>query len=436
MCGICGIYSTSLSEQEKDYFAKTLMLNVFRGRDSTGIVKIKGKKTSVMKAAIPSPAFLMAPKGMGFIKDAGATGFIGHTRAATRGLVRVENSHPFNFENVVGVHNGTINAEFEHSKEYETDSEAVYRNINDIGLEETLKMLSTKSPAFVLTYVDKAEGTLNFVRNDKRPLWFTFLNSARNTLVWSSEKETLDFAIHVSAVNWTNKGWKDEKDSSDYFYIHPYDHMMIPLGASPTPGNVRIRHLDITEKTVTVVQQHHNSRYGGQWEKGPDGSYHPEEETRELWRKHFLEHGVEGQGSTTTIGSQKGGNGGPYQNFREKHGESIASLPWMRPTANSNAVTKTTPKTESEGAPAGKGREVTPGYGTKPTSRPELEFQIKKGCMCCGTVFVPGLDEDAISKIHWWSREVFACDDCYQVSDGDWVRCTIDDDWTPEEKAS
>lgn len=95
--------------------------------------------------------------------------FIGHTRYKTVGVSHKDNNHPFQFTNVVGVHNGTIYNKAELEKEYNTsfevDSQMLYWMINKFGLKRTLPKLVGK---VAVAFWDK-EKILTLYRFD-RPL--------------------------------------------------------------------------------------------------------------------------------------------------------------------------------------------------------------------------------------------------------------------------
>jgi hypothetical protein len=188
MCGLVGI-AGYMEYADEHKFQRMLMLDWFRGKDSTGVAGIRNNGDVKIAKVTSHPIDLF---DMGRFKEAmsahNSCAFIGHNRAATRGEINHTNAHPWRFGNIVGAHNGTIwpychkDLNKELGEDYPVDSMAIFAAIDVMGIEETLKMIDG---AYALTYFNLADGTMNFIRNDERPLWWA-KNQDGNKLYWAS----------------------------------------------------------------------------------------------------------------------------------------------------------------------------------------------------------------------------------------------------------
>lgn len=208
MCGLFGAYSGYLNKQELANVRTLGILSQFRGIDSTGIAVVSRRKNKlkvdVHKDIVDSSNFFWYSKQADELLDSnGPSVVIGHCRAATHGSVNETNAHPLQERHITGVHNGTIDrfAPKHDEKDTMSDSRLLMRNISYHGLFPTLREAGF-SGAWAVVYFDHSNGTLNFIRNAKRPLWFMY-NKGRSTLYWASEKRMLDFvaAADPSAFN-------------------------------------------------------------------------------------------------------------------------------------------------------------------------------------------------------------------------------------------
>ncbi len=230
MCGLLGIASAHLHDPELSAFEKLLLVSQFRGVDATGIVALsrhwggKGKAevTPVyMKDNMSTSEFLLEYRGRldKLYKDNRPSVLMGHCRWATVGDINKQNSHPFNNKWLIGMHNGTIQGEFSNSKKFATDSEALLFNIGEMGVVEALNEVSRKiSTAYALTWYNKADQTLNFIRNSQRPLIIGRNNTA-NILAWASEEDFLDFCLARERIRMDVK-----------FTLKPNVLLTIPMG--------------------------------------------------------------------------------------------------------------------------------------------------------------------------------------------------------------
>lgn len=168
-----------------------------RGQDSTGIIvgqrRKKKNKIYHLSDIGNSSEFFQSDDAHNLLFKQGKSFLIaGHCRAATVGDVTVANAHPFKEQHIIGMHNGTINklAPPKAEEAFNSDSRQLFKLIADVGLQEASDQAGDKA-AMAIVYVDLQTGTLNFYRNEERPLWFMW-NDAANTLYWASEPEFLD----------------------------------------------------------------------------------------------------------------------------------------------------------------------------------------------------------------------------------------------------
>lgn len=443
MCGLAGVYSRTFGYQEFSIFEKLLYVSVFRGEDSTGVIRLDKKGVPrVRKTVLSAPEFL-ATGASNFIRDMKEVekpiALLGHTRAATKGEVKLANAHPFSFDNVVGAHNGTIHKKFKGRENYETDSEALYKLINDEGIEAALNEVQDHDTAYALQWIDKKEKTLNFVRNDKRPLAFTYIYG-QTTLVWASEKKYLEFILSIEKQSGSANGWRGSKDSP-YFTLEPNEMMTIPLRGSP--GEAKITKLEVKESTYRPFS-------GGMTTGGvTGGSWVTTERGTEKWVPNTQTNAPTPPSTTTSSDLLRHVPNSRYQGHAKKSNQkALRSLEWlngllskpvmkpvMKPVTQETLADQLVDpnfadapwKADNESADC----VVFTGYEGAKLSEKEFSLRLQCGCFACGQTF--DLDEPKdhteIRKIHWWSRENFACDECYQSSENDWVRHSIDDTW-------
>lgn len=188
MCGIVGVASLkSLDKDCKTFFQQALYADMLRGEDSTGLCLVGRKKhRDIFKRAMAAYDFLemkQADRLLDKFWDSKIA--IGHNRYATKGGISHRSAHPFSEENITLVHNGTLRTMYQlpDAKDYAVDSELICHSIVVDGVQKTIENLNG---AFALVWYDADKDTLNFIRNEERPLSVGY-NIKNDVLMWASE---------------------------------------------------------------------------------------------------------------------------------------------------------------------------------------------------------------------------------------------------------
>lgn len=181
-------------------------ISYLRGSDSAGIAVITKKKPRSPKLNIDirkrpdHPVdFFTQKETLDQIRKPHVTCIMGHARAATHGVINEVNSHPMREGSIIGAHNGVVK-KYEPTKDEEThmtDSRKLFAAINEGTLEKVLSDLDWNA-SYALSFIDLQFNTLNFVRNDKRPLWFA--RTKGGALFWASELHMIKFALGRNSI--------------------------------------------------------------------------------------------------------------------------------------------------------------------------------------------------------------------------------------------
>lgn len=191
MCGLVGAMGP-LTLKHENAFKLMLIFDSIRGIDSTGIAVVNAANELKIAKSVGDPYVLFdtiqfqdAMKGVNKL-------MIGHNRFATQGKVNKANAHPFDFESLIGAHNGTLRNKqvLADSAKFQVDSQNLYHHIDQHGLKDALKNLDG---AWALTWYDKEFDTMNFLRNKERPLFLTITED--DVIFWASEKWMLEVAL-------------------------------------------------------------------------------------------------------------------------------------------------------------------------------------------------------------------------------------------------
>lgn len=218
MCGIVGI-AGNIYEPSKKALNLLMYLNYMRGKHSVGI------NTVLNPVKRDEAAEIKTIKSLGHTHsiyidhpdDFTSTNLIkgdpryviAHNRAATIGNVTLDNAHPFEHGEIIGVHNGTLHKynldKLDDHDQFETDSEAIYYNIALHGYEKTIPKLHG---AYALVWYDNNTRKLHFIRNKERTLYYA--ETSTKCLLWSSDKDYLELAMKKSKLQGEIKLFEDD----------------------------------------------------------------------------------------------------------------------------------------------------------------------------------------------------------------------------------
>jgi len=193
MCGIIGLAgNTSNSSLKQEAWVNSMLLiNQLRGKDGTGVVTVDEKTLAVdvYKRALSSSDFIQLNKTQQMVtKSQNYNILLGHNRAATKGAISDDASHPYVNDHITLIHNGTLHTYYNLCKKQPiNDSDAISKGLAELkSSEDVVKFLETIDGAFALIWINSNNGTLNIARNKERPLSYMF-NKNKDQIFFASE---------------------------------------------------------------------------------------------------------------------------------------------------------------------------------------------------------------------------------------------------------
>ena len=217
MCGHVGV-AGSINKREEKAFAQMLVFDSVRGEHSTGAAFIARHVEPLVAKAVGNPFELFDTKTFDKGINRMNSAIIGHNRYATQGAVSRANAHPFEFEHIIGAHNGTLHNKhvFVRGHEHPVDSYCLYDHINEKGLHDAI---NKANGAWALVWYDKRDKSINFLRNKERPLCYMF-SKDRKQLFWASESWMLYAALRRNDIETEETAYHFSEDKH-YKWIIP-----------------------------------------------------------------------------------------------------------------------------------------------------------------------------------------------------------------------
>jgi glucosamine 6-phosphate synthetase-like amidotransferase/phosphosugar isomerase protein len=254
MCGIVGV-AGDLWMKDESCLKRMLIFDYLRGPDSTGVAAIRNNGTAAIAKVSSHPIDLLEmPKFKAAMNANQSRAFIGHNRAATMGSVTSFNAHPFEYENIVGVHNGTLDRDClkdvhkELGEEYPVDSMTLFAAIAKMGLKDAMSLISG---AWSIVYYDKKDNTLNFLRNKDRPMNYAYTKDFKR-LFFASEYPIIEAAVALTSGY---EMYAEKETGNVYFSTQENTHYRWDLDAlkkgSDTIPKPKVREIKGRETVTT-----------------------------------------------------------------------------------------------------------------------------------------------------------------------------------------
>lgn len=262
MCGLVGV-AGNLGRKEEEAFLTLLEIDTVRGPHSTGILFVnKGNEYYTVVKHVGTPWDLYNQEKLYSKRSLFPKTYeilAGHNRAATKGAVNTDNAHPFEFDTLVGMHNGTLinQSLLDDHKNFEVDSENLFYHMDKHGLRDTMRKTHG---AFALVWWGRVDRKLHFVRNSQRPLHYAF-SKDNKTLFWASEEWVLKAAFDRHQIKY---------DEIKMLPVEQVFSFTIPQNWSQTFDKIITGKVDVY-KAPLIPKNNYNT--GGGSTKGTKGAF-------------------------------------------------------------------------------------------------------------------------------------------------------------------
>lgn len=203
MCGIFGfIRSNPASQPQANFMADGFVAGQLRGPHGTGVMVVAPDHGVVgYTEPIVGADFVRHDGALKVLSTInGSLASVGHNRFTTSGQNIAEHCHPFQWGDIMGVHNGSIPSwvlqKFDPKASHPVDSSRLYaaisRSKNPIEVLEEIA-----EGAYALVWYDSKTRTIHMARNNERPLHIiqsafgVYFASERDMVVWIAGRNNL-----------------------------------------------------------------------------------------------------------------------------------------------------------------------------------------------------------------------------------------------------
>ena len=220
MCGIFGQVGVARGFKYRTLMSALTVLNQSRGQDSTGMATLSSNgQARPFKRVVKPSRFIGLKKYKNLVRRQSDV-TIGHTRAASVGGVTKGNAHPFTFDGVTGVHNGTVSNLQElttHTgQEFTSDSQHLLYSVANTG------GVGPAAGGLNLAYWDTNwdNGLSLRLHRYNRPLAMAYVDMEddREAVVFSSELRHLRAACAIAELDIMSAWGIENFTQVDLFY--------------------------------------------------------------------------------------------------------------------------------------------------------------------------------------------------------------------------
>ena len=202
-CGLVGFSGTNNFDILKIKFL-LYWNSIERGTDATGIFT---PKSGLIKDNTRAEFFINDWRYIDKVREDNV--MVAHVRAKTFGANTAKNAHPFEYNKLIGAHNGTLKNHHQIGNsynldmvKYDVDSQVLISALSldfKKNIEDKFRVLNKYEGAAALLFYDNKEEVLYACHDKERPLFYGYVGEKRDMYI-SSIKDSLE-AIGCEGIN-------------------------------------------------------------------------------------------------------------------------------------------------------------------------------------------------------------------------------------------